>query len=222
MTTITIYTGQSRSIRVSPSDELQIVLQDNLQPVEELRYAYTTERSYTSVPADLPVGRKDWTVSCNDRTPIEQRLTLLEEKFDKKLQTVDKKLQDLTEDSKLWGQRFLHNVAGEALMWPYGEQPKYQGDSRRYETLADEQDIKLSVYAAKLPLSPDPVKLALNLDRVINRRNHNVHFGSIRALEEGVQQVEGLLARHPDLRKRCKDEVMVIDSFADLRSAFSF
>lgn len=222
MTTITIHTGQTRSLRVSPGDELKIVLQENLQPAEELRYAQTSERSYhTSVPAGLSVGCKDWTVSCIDKTTIEQRLTKLEEKFDRELRDVNKKLQDLTEDSILWAELFLRNVAGEALLWAFGDQPNYQGDSRRCETLANKNDSKLAAYAAVLPLSPDPAKLGPSLDDVISRR-HTLHFGTTQGLEEGVQQVVGLLTRHPDLRKQCKNEVMVIDSFADLRSIFRF
>lgn len=230
MTTVTIYTGQTRSVRVAPGDELKVVLQGNLHDTEELRYVQTTERTYhNSVPDGLSVGRKDWTVSCVDKTPIEQRFTNLEDKLDtvmsnvnKKLQTVNKKLEDLSADSQLWGELFLRNVAGEALLWACGDQPNYQGDSRRYEALANQNDSNLAAYAAVLPLSPDPAKLGPNLDKVITRRNQKVHFRTIQGLEEGVQQAEGLLARHPVLRKRCKDEVMVIDSFAELRAAFSF
>lgn len=212
MTTVTIHTGQTRSLRVAPGDELRGVLQDNLQPTEELRYVQTTERTYhTSVPAGLSVGRKDWTVSCVDKTPLEQRVQKLEDNY-----------AILTEDSRLWAQLYLHDVAGEALLWACEDQPNNQGNSRRYETRAHNNDSKLSAYAAGLPFSPDPARLATTLDRVITRRNHKVHFGTIQGLEEAVQQVEGLLVRHPDLRKRCKDEVMVIDSFEDLRSAFGF
>ena len=39
-----------------------------------------------------------------------------EEKFDRELETVNNKLQALTDDSDLWATHYLKNVAGEALL----------------------------------------------------------------------------------------------------------
>lgn len=94
MTTITIYTGSFRSFRASAGDELKIVLQQNLEAPEDLSYAKTSERTYhRDVPAGLSVGCKNSTVSCVSNLPGEQALIRLEEKFDSKLQTVNKELQ---------------------------------------------------------------------------------------------------------------------------------
>lgn len=64
MTTITIYTR----------DELKVVLQHNLDDPEDLSYE-TLERTYhRAVPVGLPVGRKDWTVSCVSNLPSTETL----------------------------------------------------------------------------------------------------------------------------------------------------
>ena len=190
---------------------------------------FPTSRTYhREVPAGLSVGRKDWTVSCVSNIPVDQALIRLEEKFDsqfqpvnQKLQTVNKKLQDLTEDSELWATLYIKNAAGESLLWAYGDQPNYQGPSYRFKNLADDSDSKLAAYASTLPLSPDPAKLGPILDGVINRRNSAVHFRNVEGLEQAVKVVEGLLSRRPVLRKRCQYEVMVIESFDQLKAAFN-
>lgn len=172
------------------------------------------------VPAGLSVGCKDWTVSCVSNLPVEQALIRLEEKFDSELQTVNKKLQALTDDSELWATRYLKNVAGEALLWACGDQPAHQDPSYRVQTLVNDNS-KLAAYACALPLSPDPTRLGSVLDGIINRRNSTVHFRDMQGLEQAVQDVLRLLARHPELRRRCQHEVMVIDSFADLKTGFN-
>lgn len=58
------------------------------------------------------------------------------------------------------------------------------------------------------------------LDGIINQRNSTVHFKDMEGLEQAVQNVLELLARHPKLHRRCQYEVMVIDTFADLKTAF--
>ena len=221
-TTITIYTGNSWSFRASPGDELKIVLQQNLEAPEDLSYAKTTEGTYhREVPAGVSVGCKDWTMSCISNLPVEQALIRLQEKFDNELQTVNKKLQALTEDSELWATRYLKNVAGETLLWACGDQPACQGPSHRFQDLAYDNDRKLATYACSLPLSPDPTRLGPVLDGVVNRRDCTVYFTDMQGLQQAVQDVVGLLARHPELRRRCQHEVMVIDSFADLKTAFN-
>ena len=172
------------------------------------------------MPAGLPVGCKDWTVSCVSNVPVEQALRRLEDKFDKELETVNKKLQVLTDDSELWAIRFLKNVAGEALLWAYGDQPAEQGPSFRFQNLANDRNNKLATYACALPLSPDLIRLGSVLDGIINRRNSTVHFKDMEGLEQAVQDVLELLVRHPKLRRSCQYEVMVIDTFADLKTAF--
>lgn len=221
MTTITIYTGSSRCLRASPGDELKIVLQQNLEASEYLSYAKTSERTYhRDVPASLPVGCKAWTVSCVSILPLEQALIRLEDKFDSELQTVNKKLQTLADDSELWATRYLKNVAGEALLWAYGDQPADQSPSYRFRNLASDNNSELATYACALPLSPDPSRLGSVLDGIITRRKSTVHFRDMQGLEQAVQEVLGLLVRHPQLRRCCQHEVMVIDSFADLKTAF--
>lgn len=154
--------------------------------------------------------------------PVEQALIRLEQKFDNELLTVNQKLQTLTEDSVLWGTRFLKNVAGEALLWAYGDQPADQGPSFRFQNWARNHNSKLAAYARTLPFSPTPTRLAADLDGIINRRNSTVHFRDMQGLEQAVQDVLGLLARHPVLRRRFPNEALVIDSFADLKSAFMY
>lgn len=189
---------------------------------EDLSYAKTSERTYhRDVPAGLSVGCKDWTVSCVSILPVEQALIRLEEKFDSELQTVNKKLQALTDDSQLWATRYLKNVAGEALLWASKDQPVHQGSSYRFQSLANDNSSKLAAYARALPLSPDPTRLGSVLDGIIKRRNSTVHFRDMQGLEQAVQDVLGLLARHPEFRRHCQHEVMVIDSFAELKTAFN-
>ena len=229
-TTISIYTGRARAFRVPPGDKLKVVLRDSLDAAEELSYATTGERTYhAEVPVDIPVGRKDWTVSCISNLPVEQALIRLEEKLDSELTVVNDKLRvvtdelrDLRHDSLLWATLYLRNVASEALLFAYGDQPQpeHQGHSHRFLNLANNNDNKLATYASTLPLNPDPVRLGQRLDGIITRRNSSVHFKDLQGLQQGVQEVQGLLARHPNLRKRCQDEVIVIDSFAELQSAF--
>ncbi len=229
MTIITIYTGRCRSFRASPGDELKVVLQEKFDEYEELSYARTTEKTFhREVPVGVGVGTQDWSVSCVSNLPIEQKLTRLEEKFDAELQDVRDDLRDvknelrgLQQDSVLWATLYLRNVASEALLFAYGDQPNPQGPTHRFQNLANNSDPKLTLYASSLAFSPDPVALGPILDGIINRRNSTVHFRDAQGLREGVHNVEGLLARHPDLRKRCQYEVMVIDSFDDLTAAFS-
>ena len=147
--------------------------------------------------------------------PVEQALIRLEEKFD----GFNKKLQDLTADSELWATRYLKNVAGEVLLWAYGDQLGTGGiPSNRFQNLARDSDSRLAAYASALPLKADLTSLGPALDGVINQRNSTVHFGDVKGLQQGVHDVLDLLARHP---ARCQQEVMVIDSFADLISACS-
>ena len=71
-------------------------------------------------------------MSCVSNVPVEQALKRLEDKVDKfdgELQSVNKKLQDLTDDSELWATLYLRHVPSEALLWTYGDQPDYQGPS---------------------------------------------------------------------------------------------
>ena len=173
------------------------------------------------------VSCKDWTVSCVSNLPVEQALIRLEEKsvgelktVHKELETVHEKLQALTDDSELWATRYLKNVAGEALLWAYGDQPA-GGLSYRFKDLAKDSNSKLATYASALPLSPDPARLGPALDGIINRRNSIVHFRDRQGLEQAVKDVLGLLVRHTKLRRCCQHEVMVIDSFADLMAAFN-
>lgn len=167
------------------------------------------------------------TVLCVSNLPVEQALIRLEAKFDEELETVNeelktvnKKLQALTDDSELWATRYLKNVAGEALLWAYGDQPAGQGPSYRFQDLANEGNSQLVTYACALLLSPDPTRLGSVLDGIINRRNSTVHFRNMQGLEQAVRDVWGLIARHPKLRRCCQHEVMVIESFADLKTAF--
>ena len=184
---------------------LKIALQQNVEAPEDLSYAKTSERTYhRDVPAGVSVGCKDWTVSCVSNLPVEQALIRLEEKLDSELQTVNKKLQALTDDSEQWATRFLKNVAGEALLWAYGDQPAYQGHS----------------YCLCVCSSPQSRPYQAR-DGITNRRNSTVHFGDVQGLEQAVQDVLGLLARHSELRRRWQHEAMIIDSFDDLKTAFN-
>lgn len=193
------------------------MLQDNIGGSEDLSYAKTTEKTFhREVPVGVGVGTQDWAVSCVSKLSTEQRLARLEENFD----DVKKDLRDLKQDSLLWATVYLKNVASEALLC--GDQPPIEPPrpTHRFRNLANKNDSRLATYAS-LARRPDPMTLGPILDGVIDRRNSTVHFRDVQGLREAVQHVQGLLARHPELRRRCKDEVMIIDSFDDLTVAFS-
>lgn len=152
---------------------------------------------------------------------IEKELIRFEEKYhkklqsiNKKLQSIDKKLQDLTVDSELGATLYLNDVASEVLLWAYGDQPAYQARSHSFQKFANGHDSKLAAYASSLPLSPP-------FDGIINRRSSAVHFKDMQGFQQAVQDVVGLLARHPALRRCSQHEAMVIDSFAVLKTVFN-
>lgn len=168
----------------------------------------------------MGVGIHDQAGPCVSEVSAEQRLIRLELRLEEELDSIKNQISDLQQDSLLWATLYLRDVAAEALLFACGDQPDSRGPSYRFRDLANNDDSKLAAYAATLPLTPDPTKLGTILDGIMTRRSSTVHLTAVQGLQEAVTNVEGLLARHPDLRRRCQHEVIVIDSLAELQDAF--
>lgn len=176
-------------------------------------------------PDGISGGSKDWVVECDSLLPADQvtvnyedRLKLVEET----LTTVKSDLADLKQDSLLWGTGFLMNVAAQALLFAYGDQPQDRHPGRRFQQLASRGDNSFLAFANALPLSPDPQRVAIAADSIIDRCNNTLHFQDIVGLEESVASAFQLLSRHPSLRTSCREEVMMLDNFDRLKAAFNF
>lgn len=174
------------------------------------------------IPEARLVGQRDWVILFEDESQSET---------EKRLKLLEQKVMDLEveRDSHvlILGDLYISNVAGEALQFALGEQPRAGGLSSRFHVLARKNDPKLARHVKELnnhvlALPVTAASLACAFYSVIHSRNSEVHNQSVIDLLSKVSNAQKLLRRNPGLKQKFRPECLVLENFELIRTTFRF
>ena len=208
-TEITVYTGQSRSIRVTPSKKLRLTLvHELLQPGEEIISVSNEEQRFTSISQiseTQNVRTQAWTVQCRED---------LHRKLDDITAELSKLRSDMSVLKNTLAPSHIRNLAAQVLLDAVATL-KLPDTEHRFQDLAKQQYQPLIDFAEQLNVRP--AMFAARADAVIKRRNKTIHR---QVLHEEVQTAQTLLDNHPDMRQQFKHETEILQNFDLLRNSF--
>lgn len=147
--------------------------------------------------------------------------------LDKRVRALEQDVRVLKKDVIESARIRLQLVATQALLFAAGEAT--QGyTSFRFQKLLNTPEVnKLSDYTRVLnsqqPMPTTESAVAVMLDMVINTRNVYVHHRDAEAFhKQTIKGLQELLQRHPQLRKECPVEALIVETYGDLRQCFKF
>lgn len=120
-------------------------------------------------------------------------------------------------DALVLGAQHVGFAAAQALLFASREQPGSDLPSGRFRRMAKVDSPVLLAYLQAWHIPPGIGSFGEAADAIINRRNATLHYGR---LEEDVSAPLALLARHPSLDHKCRQESLVLDAFQELTAAF--
>lgn len=165
--------------------------------------------------------RKHKVQNLTDETALRAKL----ERLTDSVQALEKDLKDLDKnfsaDGEIFGQPFIRDAASEILLFAHRANCTKQ--RRRSVSLSSE----LTQFTRNLNCGGDaPVseqEIAAMFVDIIQRSAGSSQTGSVTSLEaDAVEPARALLKRHPGLRAKCPDEVLIIDNYEKIRAAFGF
>lgn len=209
-------------VSVPPTKRLRTVLDEELKEGETLNTVFKAEQSYAadSIPDGLQVGKREWTATSSHAAGLGQQVHNLSQQVQALQQAVSIGQQTQEADALVFGAQFVSNVAAQALLFACESQPRDDPPNRRFRRMAKAGSERLTAYLAAWPFRPSMDDFGEAADAVINRRNSFLHYSSLHNLEEDASAALQLLARHPSLRNKCKQESSVLDTFQELKAAF--
>ena len=112
------------------------------------------------------------------------------------------------------------NLASQVLLFAVGQQPRPQSSASYFSSLSKQKDSPLSKFATDLGLM-SASSFANLADTVITDRNKTLRYADWGSLEDSVEKCLEFVFRHPDLKKECRRECIVLDSFQLIRQHFA-
>lgn len=112
----------------------------------------------------------------------------------------DSRVDESVEIIHLLAVYFIRNLAAQALLFAYRDEPSDHHPSTRFQRMSG--------------------CLGKRADAVIDRRNRTLHYDSITDIEVDISKARSLLDRFPLIRKQHVQESAVIDSFSRLKASF--
>ena len=111
------------------------------------------------------------------------------------------------------------NLASQVLLFAVGQQPCPQSSASYLSGLSSRRT-HLSKFATDLRLM-SASSFANLADAVITDCNKTLHYADWDSLEDAVEKCLEFVSRQPDLRKECRRECIVLDSFDLIRQHFA-
>jgi hypothetical protein len=113
----------------------------------------------------------------------------------------------------------VQNIVGQFLAWMLGNQPRPVRSSTAFSEMAAAGGGNL---AAACPPNISLVQFGAAADRVCDRRNGEIHYGTWLDLQQAITMATALGGRHPELRTLCREEYLILDNAGQIATAFGF